>query len=698
MKLTKKKLLILISICVSVALVLSGVLTWVLIANGDKGDKVNDYKIHQIEGTIHKVNVQESDVPFIKNDATNYKIYLDQSDEKLKTQIVKSANFVVEQILKATGVEISTEEKLPTTLSDKDYAIIYGNRDFFTSVGLTMPTDDISTVGYYIKSKGNLVFIEANGGDGYRMGGLAFLREVIGYDMISEDCVIYGRNPETMPTMDIVERPDFDYRQISNYYTSVEIYGMGMHSHTDIWIPVNGWDMHNTLYYIDPDIYYAEHPEWYRADKQQVCYTAHGVKEEYDAMLHAVFEVVKKRMEELPEIENMSFSAMDGTGIDSCYCENCTIYHSLYGTPASTCIYFMNDLNALVQSYIKQSSNPDRVMNLVFFAYHDAEPAPVERQKYTDANGKETWTDPIANSNGEYQPLRRYKMDAQTRQFVKDASGKYVYETDANGNPVYLTCDEHVYPWLAPIYSKFTKSFYEEENASYANNVSSWQAVASNVYVWIYGTNFKYYLYPYNTWSPVVETYRFLKERGVKYVWNQAQERNMSTAFTDLKDYIDSKFLFDVNADYGKVIDTYFDNYYKEASEPMRNMFELIQAQSAYLEKTIPTISGGIYDDIGSPEFWPRLLLEQLNSYIEQSYKAVEKYKVTDPKLYNDLIKRIKKESIFPRYVICTYYEDSYPNIYELRKAFKNDWVELGFSIYKETDGDMQSVFTSWGV
>ena len=139
------------------------------------------------------------------------------------------------------------------------------------------------------------MFIEANGGDGYRMGGLAFLREVIGYDMISEDCVIYGRNPETMPTMDIVERPDFDYRQISNYYTSVEIYGMGMHSHTDIWIPVNGWDMHNTLYYIDPDIYYAEHPEWYRADKQQVCYTAHGVKEEYDTMLLAVFEVVKKK-------------------------------------------------------------------------------------------------------------------------------------------------------------------------------------------------------------------------------------------------------------------------------------------------------------------------------------------------------------------------------------------------------------------
>ena len=179
MKLTKKKLILLISICVSVVLILSGVLTWILIANGNKGEKGKDNIIHYVEGTLHKVNVTESNVSFIKNGATNYKIYVDESDEKLASQIIKSANFVAEHILKATGVEISVEYEIPSSLTQNDYAIVYGYREsLFKNLGLAMPTEDISTTGYYIKSKGNLVFIEALGGDGYRMGGLAFLREV----------------------------------------------------------------------------------------------------------------------------------------------------------------------------------------------------------------------------------------------------------------------------------------------------------------------------------------------------------------------------------------------------------------------------------------------------------------------------------------------------------------------------------------
>ena len=197
----------------------------------------------------------------------------------------------------------------------------------------------------------------------------------------------------------------------------------------------------------------------------------------------------------------------------------------------------------------------------------------------------------------------------------------------------------------------------------------------------------------------MTETYRYLKECGVKYVWAQGQERNQATAFTDLKDYIDSKFLFDVNADYGKVIDNYFDNYYLEASAPMHDLFNLIQAQSAYLEQTVPTISGGIYDDIGAAEYWPRLLLEEMLDKIDSAYAAIEKYKALDPTLYENLVRRIKQESIFPRYVICMYYGDYYADIQEMRAQFRDDWNALGFSIYREAGGDMQSVFTNdWGL
>ncbi len=664
---------------------------------GDTAITTPDNVVHYVENTLHDVNVSDSAVPFVVNQQTNYAIYVDVSDASLKSAITKSANFVSEQITSATGATIDVIFEKPVDLTENSYAIVYGYRDLFNEMGLTMPDKDIAFSGYHIKTKGNVVFIQANGGDGYRMGGLAFLRAVLGYDMLSEDCVVYTKDGSVMPAMDITEKPDFDYRQIQNYYSNIEVYGMGMHTHTDLWIPINGWDMHNSLYYIPPEIYGTEHPDWYRADRTQPCYTAHGNKGEYTLMIETVFDVIKKRMQECPTIENISFTAMDGTGQDACTCETCLEYKDLYGTPAATCIYFMNDLNKLVQDYIAENE-PGRILNLAFFAYHDSEPAPVERMKYTDAQGNVIWGDALTDENGEYMPLKRYAQD-ENGQFIKDENNAYVYEVDENGDYVYLKCDEHVCPWLAPIYSKYTASFYGEKNKTYAQNVSLWYTVSENVYIWLYGTNFKYYLYPYNSWSVVTETYRYLKECGVKYVWTQAQERNQSTAFADLKDYIDSKFLFDVNADYGQVIDDYFHRYYKEAAEPMRELFELEQAQCAYLEQTVQTISGGIYDEVGDAKYWPRLLMEEMTKLIDKAYAAVAHYKNTDPKLYVNLVKRIKKESIFPRYVLCMYYGDYYANIREMRVQFRDDWNALGFSVFRETDGDMQTVFTNgWGL
>lgn len=650
---------------------------------------------HYAEDTLHKVNVKESNVPFVVNQQTDYKIYADVSDSTLSAAINKSVSFVTEHVLAATGAELEYSAEKPN-ITQSSYAIVYGHRDVFESFGLTMPKEDLGTSGYYIKTKGNVVFIQANGSDGYRMGGLAFLREVIGYDMLSETCVVYDRDASTMPIMDVVEKPDFAYRQIQNMHTTVEVYGMGMHKHDDIWIPIEGWDMHNALYYIPHEIYGEEHPDWYRADKTQACYTAHGNKKEYEALLQTVFKVMEKRMAECPTLENITFTAMDGTGQDSCTCETCLEYKNLYGTPAATCIYFMNDLNEMVQAHVRETY-PGRVMNLIFFAYHDAEPAPVERKKTTDAFGNVTWGDPIKDEKGNYSPLKRYARDEEGK-FIKE-NGEYVYEKDENGNYVYLLCDEHVSPWLAPIYSKFTSSFYDDVNKMYAENVALWYTVSNDVYVWVYGTNFSYYLFPYNTWSSMVETYRYMHSCGVQYIWTQGQERNQSTAFSHLKDYIDSKYFFDVNTDYNTVLDNYFGNYFLEAGPHMRKLFNLIQAKSAHMEQTVITVTGGIYDDISKPEYWNRFLIEEMLRMLDDAYKAVEPYKTTDPALYQNLIKRIKQESIFPRYVQCMYYGDYYSNIRALRESFRDDWNELGFSVYRETNGDMQSVFTNdWGL
>ena len=266
----------------------------------------SDNVIHEVEGTLHKINVTERNVSFVTNGQTAYEIYIDTTNPSLSAAINKSASFVCEQVEKLTDAELPIFNEKPEGLEESSKAIIYGYRDVMEAFGVSMPTDDIGNSGYYVKTVGNIVFIQANGSDGYRMGGLAFLRAALGYDMLSEDCVYFEKDGSKMPNIDIIEKPDFDYRQISNYYTTAEVYGMGMHAHTDIWIPVNGWDMHNTLYYVPTEIYGAEHPAWYREDKMQVCYTAHGQKGEYEALLQAVFGVVKTRMAECPTLENIS--------------------------------------------------------------------------------------------------------------------------------------------------------------------------------------------------------------------------------------------------------------------------------------------------------------------------------------------------------------------------------------------------------
>ena len=62
-------------------------------------------------------------------------------------------------------MEIITEK--PTSISENTKAIIYGFGDLYEDAGLSVPNEDIGSTGYYIKTKGNTVFIQANGGDGY---------------------------------------------------------------------------------------------------------------------------------------------------------------------------------------------------------------------------------------------------------------------------------------------------------------------------------------------------------------------------------------------------------------------------------------------------------------------------------------------------------------------------------------------------
>lgn len=615
------------------------------------------------EALIYESN---SSFEFVTGSESKFKIYAENSYKAV-------AEFVKTHIENATGATLEIVYTKPGQITDYCYAIVIGYQDLFEGKYGALSGYNLGRAGYAVKSTGRAVFICANSVDGCRMGALAFLGEVVGYDMLSDDCIVYAKDGSVVTKgLNIVGRP-FDYRQQQTKMSESEVYGMGLQSHTDLWIASEqGWDMHNSLHYLPESAYRSAHPSWYYdytdsdgTARTQICPTAGGSSAEFDAMTTQIANAMVARINAYPTIENISFSIMDTADNDDCSCTRCKLYDTLYGEGgfAAAWIDLMNAVNAKVREQI--SSN--RVINIAFLAYRGTEKAPAS----IDGSGNVTL-------------MKRYEIND---------NGTYTQTSE------YLKCDEGVTVWLAPINGLYAENLNYSGNATTLATVKKWCALSDSVFLWLYGTNFKYYMYPYNTWQASAENYKILYDLGVKGVWSQSNETE-ATAFSDLKSYIDSKFMANVNADYETVLDEYFARYFGPAGDKMREMFDYIVNRCNAIESE-KGVGYGIYDELEYTKGWlvkttySYWTEDELNSLVTKCNEAkalVNSSSLTDAEK-TAIINRITKESLFPRYVLCSVYKNSGD-----RAQFAADCRALGFTLYREADGDLEELFKDWNV
>ena len=617
-------------------------------------DKTDNF----VPGTLHRVNTSESSRKFISGGTTDYRIVVADS----ASEATEAARFIAKHLQAATDVPVALidyEDSASAGWTANANYIYVGKNSAFDAAGLTMPPDDLGQSGYYIKTAGNSVFIATEGIYGYQMGAIAFLRETIGYDMISENRVLYNRVPTTLPDMDITERPDFDYRHWSNPLSQTALYGMGFSMHSDM-IPVGGRNMHNSFKWLNPDEYRSEHPKWYADNNKQLCYTAHGDEKEYEAMQNEIFEKMKILADLYPSVNTISVSQEDDP--DFCTCDTCKAAIDKYGSINGTTIPFLNDLSDKMNLYLKAQAEANgtemREFYIIQFAYQATAAAPVKQ-----------------NADGEWVPI-----DETVR------------------------CRDTVGIEIAPIEAKFTRDIEHQDNTYYMQQVSKWSAVTKNIYFWWYQTNFHYYMFPYNCWDNLVNHYRFCAQLSSRYMFNEGQlGQNNGTAFTKLKDYIDSKALFNVNVNTEDLIDRWFEGQFKDAAEPMRAYFNELQTYLTYLQDEYAEVfSGSIYEPIGGDNvqtFWKKKTIDGYMEYIEQAYAAIEPYRESDPELFAALYDNITIESIFPRYVLCNHYNSYYnaTEIREMRVAFKADCVRLGL-VYEKEHSLLTGLWSVWGI
>lgn len=635
----------------------------------------DDMGIHYQLNTLHKRNVTPSQIPFVEQSKTEYVILTDTSD----TYKAKAATLIKTHVGGATSADIAILEmsELPQRIANwtpQDKLIVIGCDELFAKANLSMPQDDLGHDGYYIKSVGNTVFIATQDRDGYQMGAICFLQETVGYDMLAGDLSVYDKDGATMPIFDVIERPDYAYRAVPEVVGNVGRYGMG-YTDNGILMAYNGNVWHNSFTFVPPETYNNPddvakyHPKWYSKEvipkvttskdafTGQLCYTAHGDAEEYEALVQLVVEGCKETINANPQLNCLNIGEQDC--YDWCDCPACMATIEHYGSESSTCLLFVNEVARRVKAYYEDpqviAEHGKRDIIITFFAYHRTEKSPTQ-----------------LNEDGSYSPM--------------------------NG----IHCEDNVGIVFAPIKAKYNNSFYEEANKLYADNMISWGCVCDNLFVWYYETNFSHYLVPYNTWDTVAESYRFALSCNAVYMYNEGQwNQPISNGFSKLKEYLDAKLLVNVNLNYNDLVDKFFDGFYGDAGEIMRKYFDELQTHYEVINQEYGAIAGGISDDVEKAEYWPRSLLVKWDNYCKQAMEAIEGVKLIDAEKYKVYYNHILLESIFPRYMLYTVYAGYFDanELKENRAQFKADCAELGMTLIKEnTASTLDGLFDSWGV
>jgi hypothetical protein len=336
-----------------------------------------------------------------------------------------------------------------------------------------------------------------------------------------------------------------------------------------------------------------------------------------------------------------------------CRCDTCTQKFNKYKTDGADIVQFCNKVSVALEEYFTEN-NIDRQVNICFFAYHKTTDAPVVKNETT----------------GEWEPI--------------DSS---------------VICRDNVYCFYAPIRADYLRDFYDPANIAYKETMDKWCVLSPHMYLWVYSTRFPDYFDPYNCLNQMQENYILAKAHDVSYIFDQQQHNNSyATDWAFLKGYLQSKLQWDVKANKAQLIENFMNNVYKDAAEPMKKALNLYNSWFEYL-KTERNLPGPYSNDITKTEYWPKGVIDTMNGYFEEAYKAIEHYKNSDPALYSKLYDRICIETFVYRKIDITLYFTYYSEneLLALKKSFKEDVSRIGISKYNE-GSDISELWKMWGI
>lgn len=620
-------------IIASVLLCVSFVLS-VSACNKDKNNSSSGGGSGETTISLHKNIAVKTDKKIVDGGKTDYKIIIpSDADENIKLAAEETAYFIEQ----SSGVKLETA----TDKADGKY-ISFGETTAYKNSKLyksrEKDKETVGTNGYMVRTEGENVYVTGES-FGLLNGAYGLLGALCGYKFYSSDEISLSHEKQIyLYNFDVCEVPDFEYRIVPHGFQKKDPRRYRMHLLEDIWANRSIY-CHNTLKYVDPEEYKDGHSAWFSTSGDQLCYTAHGNDKERKALVKLVATKMVAALEAAPDKYVVGFTQMDNK--HACECDACIESFDTYGADSAAVIKFCNETAAEMRN-IFAAKGVSRDFKLVFFAYEAYENAPV-----IEKNGKRVAADKS------------------------------------------LICDDNVSVFYAPIAMKYTVPMdsdkYEGKNLRFLQTFKDWQILCDDVFVWIYSSNFSHYLVTYNVFDSMQANLKIFKDLGAKYMQDLGQYNvSSSCVWTNLTGYLQSELQWNCSLDYNKLVDDYFENYFKTAAKEMREVFNM-QMQRMRVIRDEELADGSCYEESENTECYPEEFLKTCIDKITAAYSKAEALK-SDKETYDKVVERIKLESISYRFLYLKLYGKSYDgtDVSALKTSFVADMKELGLKRYSE--------------
>lgn len=444
-------------------------------------------------------------------------------------------------------------------------AISIGKTSITTIDDCEVTEELLNEDGFIVRGNGKILAIRGAWERGTLYGSYDFTEKFLGVKYLAADYTYYPKKESfTLPITDYKEVPSFAIRNYRCYQTEhnplfcsrrrvTPLYGkeIAKYGHALSYRCLD--EGHNTLSIIRHDVYNETHPEFFGGTNKddEICWL-NGLDENYEyindgglSVVGLLIDFVKKTVLKHKHCNYVSIMQWD-TFTES-QGKRCLEVSKKYGSSAAPIILSLNAVCREVQKWSDKHLN-GRKIKIITFAYIYSEKAPV-----------------IYGDNGEIR-LFDEKIKAHENLIIQiaQAEANFAYE---------IYSDKQLYSCFYP-------------DLRYDRMFKEWECVCKEIAIFGYESNGCERLF----YFPNLQTYKnnlsYYKSIGVSIIDSLAQIYRYSGFQTDLKAYVFSKLLWNIEEDTEKLVREFCKYYYGIGAEDVLKMIELFENRIIYLKKT----------------------------------------------------------------------------------------------------------------